>query len=96
MWNIVRNRNIQNLKFFRQYSVGNYILDFYCPEILLAIELDGGQHNTPTGISNDNERSRYLANIGVHVLRFWNNDVLENNDGVHQKLVNTINSLRPQ
>jgi very-short-patch-repair endonuclease len=47
IWNIIRNRKINNLKFIRQYSVGFYILDFYCPKIRLAIEIDGGQHNDP-------------------------------------------------
>jgi very-short-patch-repair endonuclease len=74
------------MRFLRQYSVGQYILDFYCPEVMVAIELDGGQHNDPAGKTYDDVRTEYLEYKCIHVLRFWNHDVLLNMDGVLAKL----------
>jgi len=70
------------MKFFRQYSLVPYILDFYCPEKKLAVELDGGQHNQPDGREYDAARTIYLNANGIEVMRFWNNEVLGNMDGV--------------
>ncbi len=70
------------MKFFRQYSVGPYVLDFYCPFLRLAIELDGGQHNLSQCKGFDAARSEYLKAQGIDVARFWNNDVLTNMEGV--------------
>jgi very-short-patch-repair endonuclease len=81
-WACVRNRQFHGMRFLRQYSVGPYVLDFYCPAIKLAIELDGGQHNIPEGKEYDAARSEYLKAYGIEVLRFWNNDVLMNVQGV--------------
>ena len=64
------------MKFFRQYSIGPYILDFYCPTLKLAIELDGGQHNQPENRDYDSARSEYLKAQGIEVTRFWDNEVL--------------------
>lgn len=75
-WVRVRNRQFHGLKFFRQYSIGPYILDFYCPTRKLAVELDGGQHNQPESKRRDAVRSEYLNTQGIEVLRFWNHDVL--------------------
>ncbi len=90
IWGIVRNRKIKGLKFFRQYGVGRYILDFYCPSIKLCIEIDGGQHNLEVDKLYDKERTEYLNSIGVYVIRFWNNDVLNNIEGVYEEIVKTI------
>ena len=90
IWNILRNRQFKNLKFRRQYPIGNYIVDFICLENNLIIEIDGGQHNTPGNIEYDRQRSEYLKNLGYKVVRFWNNDINENIDGVYQKLLELI------
>lgn len=95
IWDIVRNRKIQNLKFFRQFGIGKYIIDFYCPSIKLAIEIDGGQHNEKINIAGDIQRTQYLESFGIKVLRFWNNDIFENIEGVYGRIVETINSPRP-
>jgi very-short-patch-repair endonuclease len=87
LWNMVRSRQVCGLKFFRQYSVGSYILDFYCPTKHLAIELDGGQH---ADSSYDNERTTYLNRKGIRVLRFWNNEVFANSAGVYERIIDTI------
>jgi len=76
LWAHVRNRQFHGLKFFRQYSFGPYILDFYCPALKLAVELDGGQHNQEENRAYDAARSEYLRANGIEVLRFWNHDVL--------------------
>jgi very-short-patch-repair endonuclease len=90
IWNIIRNRKINNLKFIRQYSVGFYILDFYCPKIRLAIEIDGGQHNDPDQKEYDEERTKYLNNLDIKVIRFWNSDVIKNIEGVYQVVVASV------
>jgi very-short-patch-repair endonuclease len=82
LWSILRNRQMAGLKFFRQYSVGPYILDFYCPERRLAIEVDGGQHADLYGQEHDAHRDSYLRELDICVIRFWNNDVLQNIEGV--------------
>lgn len=92
IWNIVRNRKIRDLKFFRQYSIGQYILDFYCPETKLAIEIDGGQHNETCKQQADHNRTEYLRQKGITVLRFWNNEVLANPEGVYDTIVEKFNS----
>lgn len=82
LWSRLRRKQFQSEKFFRQYSVGPYILDFYCPKRRIAIELDGGQHMEPTQKQDDAERTRFLRSQGIQVIRFWNNDVLKNTEGV--------------
>ena len=58
------------------------MLDFYCPFIRLAVEVDGGQHNDAIGLARDDRRARWLASKGVMMLRFWNNEILSNLEGV--------------
>ena len=73
LWGMLKNRHVKGLRWRRQFSVGPYILDFYCPEIKLAIELDGKDHFTASGMEHDMERSRYLEeNHNIRVLRFEN------------------------
>jgi very-short-patch-repair endonuclease len=95
LWTHVRNRKLQGLRFIRQYSVGHYILDFYCPELKTAIELDGGQHNETGGKAHDVIRTGYLKAQGIDVIRFWNNDVLKNIQGVLTKIEELCNPSQP-
>lgn len=90
LWQRLRNKQLSNLRFFRQYSIGSYILDFYCPAKKLAIEVDGGQHALQSNEVNDTTRRLYLEEKNVHVLRFWNNEVLSNIDGVLQKIAEAV------
>ena len=71
-------------RFRRQVTCGRFILDFYCASAKLAVELDGSQHYTPEGQAYDTERSAYLHDQGIKVLRFSNTDVLQNLYGVCQ------------
>ena len=86
LWSILRSRRISGLKFLRQYSVGPYILDFYCPKRRLAIEVDGGQHADRYGQQHDAQRDSYLRELNIRVIRFWNNEVLQNIEGVGEKI----------
>ncbi len=92
MWSLVRDRRLLGLKFRRQHTVGCYILDFYCDELQLAVELDGGQHQEQ--VSYDNERTGWFEKQGIRVLRFWNSDVMMQTDGVMTDLFNKIQSLQ--
>jgi len=94
-WQQVRNQQFYGLKFFRQYSVGGYILDFCCPAIKLAVELDGGQHNLPDGKGYDEVRTDFLQAHGIQVIRFWNHDVLCNMQGVLERLSEKANPSQP-
>jgi very-short-patch-repair endonuclease len=95
LWSHLRNRQFYGMRFFRQYSLGPYILDFYCPEIKIAIELDGGQHNEPEGKIYDTARSEYLQVQKIEVLRFWDNDVFQNIEGVLARMEQKCNPSRP-
>ena len=72
----------ERIRFFRQYRVGNYILDFYCPKKKLAIEIDGGQHYEEDALAYDAARTAFLGANGISVLRFTNDDVDKNLRGV--------------
>ncbi len=77
LWKAIQQNKLENRKFRRQHSVGNYILDFYCATERLAIELDGAHHFTFSGAEYDNERSKYLSSLNIRVLRFENKVVLQ-------------------
>jgi very-short-patch-repair endonuclease len=79
LWNRIRNRQIDGRKFARQVPISGYICDFVCRELNLIVEVDGWQHNESV---TDVARDRCLTEQGYTVLRFWNNDVLGNIDGV--------------
>ena len=91
IWQILRNRNFFNLKFKRQIPIGKYIVDFLCEEKNIIIEIDGGQHNSDVNIIKDEERTKFLESKGYKVIRFWNNDINNNLDGVYQQLMDYIN-----
>ena len=80
LWRHLRAKQIGGLKFRRQDPIGKYIMDFVCHEKRIVIEVDGGQHSIDK--DRDNERDGWLKEQGYKVLRFWNNEVLTNIDGV--------------
>ena len=91
LWNLLKNRQFHNLKFKRQQPIGDYIVDFICKEAKIIIEIDGGQHNEPENIEYDKTRTEYLNNLGYKVVRFWNNEIYENIEGVVLRLREEIN-----
>ena len=90
IWGLVRNRQLNGLKFVRQYPIGKYIADFACRRLKLVIELDGGQHNEDDNINYDNERTKYMEAEGYRVIRFWNNEIDNNLEGVYERLLEII------
>jgi very-short-patch-repair endonuclease len=95
LWRHLRNRQISGAKFRRQQPFGPYILDFYCAESKLAIELDGGQHSKLKGAAQDKQRDEYLKEEGVTVLRFWNNQLLCEFEGVIEMICTTLEGRSP-
>jgi adenine-specific DNA-methyltransferase len=84
LWVLLRNRRIAGAKFRRQHPVGRYILDFYCDEKRLGIELDGGQHGE--AVEYDQQRDDWLLAQGIRVLRFWNNQMLTEIEAVMEAI----------
>lgn len=82
-----------NVKFLRQKILGKYIVDFYCAKAKLVIELDGSQHYEDDAIKYDNERTAYLENFGVKVLRITNLDINRNFEGVCQYIDAQVKEL---
>lgn len=91
LWYRIRNNKL-GFKFFRQYSVEGYVLDFYCPEKKLAIEIDGGYHQKPDAKTYDLYRTKYIEAYGIKVIRFWNNDIETNLNKVLIDIKNVIMS----
>jgi very-short-patch-repair endonuclease len=87
----LRNRQLTGVKFRRQFPVGDYILDFYAPEYNLCIEADGGQHHENKGRQRDEIRERELSKSGVKILRFNDNDILNNTEGVYDSILKILN-----
>ena len=79
LWRALRNRGLGNLKFRRQVPFGPFILDFFCEDTRLVVEIDGATHATP---NHDADRNAWLTAHGCTIIRFWNNDVMANLDGV--------------
>jgi len=91
LWSRLRNKRFNGLKFYRQYGVGRYILDFFCPSIKLVIEVDGGHHAKEANENYDKHRSLYLKSEEIKVIRFWNNQVLGNMESVLQMILEVVN-----
>jgi very-short-patch-repair endonuclease len=89
LWNAVRAHRLMNLGFRRQFPIGNYIVDFACPTHKMIVEVDGSQHNETDAINYDLKRNAFLENSGWTVLRFTNEDVLKDIEGVCSHIVLT-------
>jgi very-short-patch-repair endonuclease len=85
-WHQVGNRRFYNLKFRRQHGIGPYIVDFYCPERLLVVEIDGDTHAGDLAISKDSTRTQYIQKFGYFVVRYTNREVIFNINGVLEDL----------
>jgi type I restriction enzyme R subunit len=87
LWQLLRNRKLNGLKFRRQHQIGSYITDFYCHEKKLIVELDGAVHNTPERQKHDSTRDKFLTSSGFNILRFPNEEVFNNTEEVLKKIV---------
>ena len=85
VWSKLRGRQLNGAKFRRQFPLPPYIADFCCEDALLIVEIDGGQH--AEAVEADKERTAFFEQEGYRVVRFWNNDVLENIDGVAEDIM---------
>jgi len=86
LWEKLRKRQMAGYKFRRQYGIGEYIVDFYCTELKLVIEVDGGYHDKKEIQNYDMKREEYLTSFGIKVIRFKNEEVLNSCDEVVEKL----------
>jgi very-short-patch-repair endonuclease len=93
VWQILRSHRIKGYKFRRQVPLSRYIADFVCHEARLVVEIDGGQHGRSS--CREGARTESLQNEGYRVLRFWNNEVLANLDGVHETIADWLGRITP-
>ncbi len=94
LWPHLRQRQLENCKFRRQYGIDRYVIDFYAPELKLAIEIDGPTHDRPEAKAYDADRQAYIESIGVVVVRFSNARVYNDLEGVLDAIGQTIRRLR--
>ena len=88
MWSLLRNRQLVGYKFRRQHPIKKSTVDFACPEKLLAIEVDGGQHVERK--MADDERTQFLETQGYRILRFWNNEVLKETEAALEVILKAL------
>ena len=93
LWQSLRLRQIDGHRFRRQHPLGPFVADFVCLESRLIVELDGGQHGDAEQARADEERTAWLATRGYRVIRFWNNDVFSNLDGVMEAIARAAGRL---
>jgi len=86
LWEKIRGKQLKGYQFYRQKTIGNYIVDFYCPKAKVVIELDGGQHYSPEGKAKDGVRDGYMKGNGLRVLRFSDKEVFNNTQGVLERI----------
>ena len=94
LWSRLKNKQILGERFLRQYSVDQYVLDFYCPELKLAIEIDGDSHFMPCAQEQDKARQEHIEAFGIRFLRFTNDDIYKNIDGVCQVMYTFVDEMR--
>ncbi len=86
LWSHLKGKQFRELKFRRQYSIGHYVVDFFCPKIRLVIELDGESHLSKTQRIRDKTRQKIIEKTGIKILRYYNTDIYENIEGVFTDL----------
>jgi len=89
LWAVLRGKQL-GVKFRRQHGIGHYIVDFYCPECKLVIEVDGDSHYTDAAQQHDRQRDAYLQQLGLRVLRFTNEEINQNMAGVYEAIKQVI------
>ena len=93
LWSLIRNRKISGQKFKRQFSIGRYVLDFYCPAIRLAIEIDGEYHQSNDMKDYDLDRQQSIESLGIKFLRFSNKEILQYPLLTKERVTKEIQSL---
>lgn len=93
LWSALRNKQLLGYKFRRQHGIGNYIVDFYSPELNLIIEVDGESHFTKNGLQHDKARDQYLKDLGLEILRFNINEIFNILDGVLFSLYESVKKI---
>jgi very-short-patch-repair endonuclease len=93
VWDVLRNRRLDGWKFRRQFPVDSYVLDFYCAELKLVVEVDGEVHLDLRQAAHDENRDTHLTSIGCTVLRISNEDVIKNLDAVRRRIAETAARL---
>ena len=86
LWRYIKNDQINGYRFRRQFGIGGFIVDFYCPKLRLVVEVDGGIHSNPDVARYDDERAEYIRSCFIRIIRFTNDEVLNNIEGVLQTL----------
>jgi very-short-patch-repair endonuclease len=94
LWQLLRNKQL-GVKFRRQHAIDRFIVDFYCPERKLVIEVDGGGHAEPAQKARDHERDEVLEQRGLRVLRFWNHEVLRETESVLEEVYRAVHAPSP-
>lgn len=95
VWTSIRRKQILNERFLRQFSIDYYVLDFYCPRLHLAIEIDGDSHFVNQDVLEyDKERQNYIEKLGIMFLRFTNKEVNQSNDEVIEIITQKVNELQ--
>jgi very-short-patch-repair endonuclease len=94
VWAKIRSQQIEKCRFRRQYSISAFVIDFYAPELKLALEIDGDSHFVEGAQAYDYEREAFHKDKGVKILRFTNSQVYENLDGVLEAIAHKIQELR--
>ena len=94
LWSRIRRKQISDVQFYRQKSIGNFIVDFFSPKARLVVELDGGQHFEELQIEKDKSRDDYLKNLGLQVLRFDNLQIMQSLDSVLEEIYNAIQARK--
>jgi very-short-patch-repair endonuclease len=93
MWSYLKTLRSEGFHFRRQVPLGRYYADFACHHAKLVIEIDGDTHYTPEGIAHDQNRDRFIRSIGFRIVRYTNDDVLQNMDGVVVHVLNLLATL---
>ncbi len=95
LWSKLKGKQVLGHKFRRQYSVGSYLLDFYCPALKLAIEIDGDSHFGEGSAEYDSQRQAFIESFSITFLRFTNKEVVNNLDGVLERIRRTAEGITP-
>jgi len=95
IWYRLKNKQIHGYKFRRQYGVGKYVVDFYCPKAQLVIEIDGDSHYNESAAKYDIKRQEYLESLGLRVIRFTNMEVYKSLEGVIEIIMQNLPPLAP-